>query len=129
MSDPAPAAPSSAPTGNLVQGILTGIVSAILLAELRRFTGDVFPELWSLPEIVQGIPVLVGFVVAYFVPLTNRELAARTTNAIIKIANADIDNQAVTAKVVSADESDRETAKDVALGVIPADIVAKRPDI
>lgn len=119
--NPSASAPSitAAPDRKVILAAIAGAVIAVIMALLKRYVGDAMP-----PEISTLVTVLVTAAVAYLVPSTKQEVANRTTNDTVKLANADINNQQTTAKVVTAEESDAATKIDVATGMISRDAVA-----
>lgn len=122
LTDPAAPAPSitAAPSRNVLYGAVVGIISAAILAELRRLgLGD-----WLLPEIVAGIPTVVGFIVAYFIPMSQQDVADRTSNHTVTLANLDQDNP-TTAKIVPEAESDAITKTAMIVGAVPPNLAAK----
>lgn len=122
--DPNASAPSvsSVPSKNVLYGLIVGAVSAVVMAELKRLTADTFPEIWSIPEVVQLIPVLIGIAVAHFVPMTRQNVADRSNNQTTILATAGQTND-TTAKIVSVGEADAENVKLMRAGALPLDIV------
>lgn len=96
MTDPNAPAPSAEwpPEKRLVYGTLSGIISGAILSIAKHFMGD------SLPDyVVTGIPVLVMAFLSWFIPMTQREVANRLTNSIVKLAVEDPSNQMTAAGV------------------------------
>jgi uncharacterized protein YacL len=120
--DPTASAPSisARPDRKVIVAAVGGVVVSVIMSLLKHYLGDALP-----PETITLVTALVTAALAYVVPNTRQEVADRVTNPVIKLANADSAN-ATTAKVVTSAESDQETAKDVASGVIPAAIIVKR---
>lgn len=124
MTDPSPSAPAPSsewpPEKRLVYGTLTGMVSGVVLSVAKHYLGDALPT-----EVIAGVPVLVAAFLAWFIPMTQREVASRLNNNIVKLANADQSNP-TTAKVVSRAESVQVAAADVASGAVPAAVLSPK---
>lgn len=116
MNDPNlnAAAPSSAwpPERRVVYAAITGMLSALITAALKRYGGD-----WVLPEVVAGVPVLIAAFVAWAIPMTQREVANRVTNQIVRIANEDQSN-GTNARVIGAAEASAVRMQDIASGTV-----------
>ena len=120
--DPSASAPSitGAPPRNVVYGTVVGVLSAVVVALLKLYLGSASPDLLNV--ILPAVPVLVGALVAYLVPMTQGDVADRTTNHTVKLADLNPVNP-TTAGVDTETASDKRTALALATGAVPVSML------
>lgn len=121
------------PDRRIWAGGLATVISYTILSYLHAWTGIDLNPLNAIVAVafpgsvdVTGLfATIIGAAIAQFTPPSLHDVVAWLDNRAIRVANAD-PNSPVTAMIVSDHLADEAAKRDIAAGVVPPDIVAKR---